>query len=106
MKKIKLYIDSSDNKKTRVSVAIDGKKSYREESLSYASQNVLKLVREILRDNSVKPSQISSIFVNKGPGSFTGLRVGISVANTLGYFLNIPLNGEKAGVLVVPQYSP
>ncbi|MFH1536127.1 MAG: hypothetical protein ABIC96_03620 [Patescibacteria group bacterium] len=35
------------------------------------------------------------IEVETGPGSFTGLRVGVSVANALGFALNIPVNGKK-----------
>jgi len=34
---------------------------------------------------------IERIGIYEGPGSFTGLRIGISVANTLGYSLNVPL---------------
>ena len=37
---------------------------------------------------------ITEIEVNLGPGSFTGLRVGGSVANALGWLLGIPVNGK------------
>ena len=35
----------------------------------------------------------TGIIVNSGPGSFTGLRIGLSVANTIAYSLNIPIVG-------------
>jgi tRNA threonylcarbamoyladenosine biosynthesis protein TsaB len=37
--------------------------------------------------------QLEAIAVFKGPGSFTGLRIGISVANALAYSVNIPIVG-------------
>ncbi len=35
----------------------------------------------------------TGVMVNTGPGSFTGLRIGISIANTMAYSLNIPIVG-------------
>lgn len=40
-----------------------------------------------------KLENIETIFVNQGPGSYTGTRVGITIANTLGWSLNIPVKG-------------
>lgn len=36
-------------------------------------------------------SDIEGIVIYKGPGSFTGLRIGLSVANALAYSLNVPI---------------
>jgi tRNA threonylcarbamoyladenosine biosynthesis protein TsaB len=49
--------------------------------------------------------QIKEIEVNLGPGSFTGLRVGVSVANALAWTLKVPVNGKKIGELVKPKYE-
>lgn len=38
---------------------------------------------------------LSGIIVNAGPGSFTGLRIGLSVANTIAYTEDIPIVGVK-----------
>lgn len=38
-------------------------------------------------------SKITGIIVNAGPGSFTGLRIGLSVANTIAYTQDIPIVG-------------
>lgn len=42
-----------------------------------------------------KYSDVTGIIVFKGPGSFTGLRIGITVANALAYAENIPIVGTN-----------
>lgn len=46
---------------------------------------------EILNKSSISPSELSAILIFKGPGSFTGLRIGFSAANALAYSLSIPI---------------
>jgi tRNA threonylcarbamoyladenosine biosynthesis protein TsaB len=48
-------------------------------------------IRELLKDTSESLQTIEGIVVYKGPGSFTGLRIGITVANTLADSLSIPI---------------
>lgn len=48
---------------------------------------------ELLAHNSSKLNDLGAIVVFKGPGSFTGLRIGISVANALAYGAAIPIIG-------------
>lgn len=50
-------------------------------------------IREILADNSKDWPDIQAIVVYEGPGSFTGLRIGLAVANTIAYGLNLPIVG-------------
>ena len=45
----------------------------------------------ILEDNNKTLGDISGIVVYKGPGSFTGLRIGMSVANALAYSMDVPI---------------
>lgn len=89
---MKLYIDTSDRDK--IIIGIDDKKfetSAREEK----SQKLLPFIDEILKKQKTSIDKITEVEVNTGPGSFTGLRVGVSVANTLGWALNIPVNGKN-----------
>lgn len=65
------------------------------------SQVLLPMIDRILKRNKIKLKEISSIEVNCGPGSFTGTRVGVSVANALGFALNLPVNGKKGKIAKV-----
>lgn len=49
------------------------------------------LIDEILKENNLKPKDLKQIIVINGPGSFTGVRLGITVAKTLAYTLKIPI---------------
>ena len=66
-----------------------------EEGLEEAFRNQAKTNEgkesEILRGEALK--QITAIAIFKGPGSFTGLRIGLTVANALADQLNIPILG-------------
>ncbi len=48
-------------------------------------------VDEILRENSIMPDEIDAVAVGKGPGSYTGLRIGVSFAKGLCYGIEKPL---------------
>jgi len=53
-----------------------------------------KLVEKIdfhLKEYNIEKQQINKVVVNKGPGGYTGLRVGITTAKTLTYALKLPL---------------
>lgn len=50
-------------------------------------------IDEILKENNLKASDLSAIAVSKGPGSYTGLRIGVSVAKGIAYAASIPLIG-------------
>lgn len=88
---IKLFIDTTDKNKTIIELDAQGKKSRLEKtSKSHKDQFVLKLIDEILRNNNLTISDVEDVGVNPGPGSFTGIRVGISVANALRFALKLP----------------
>jgi len=58
-----------------------------------SSEQILVKIDEVLKKASAKPSDLKAIFVIKGPGSFTGLRVGTAVANQFAHQLKIPILG-------------
>lgn len=50
---------------------------------------LLPMIDEILKSNNLLPNDLNDILVVNGPGSFTGIRLGVTVAKTLAYTLNI-----------------
>jgi tRNA threonylcarbamoyladenosine biosynthesis protein TsaB len=51
-------------------------------------------IKKLLDSNALTLSDIGGIVVFRGPGSFTGLRIGISVANALAAGLGLPIVGD------------
>jgi tRNA threonylcarbamoyladenosine biosynthesis protein TsaB len=63
-----------------------------DEAKSHASL-VTIYIGEILKENGIRASDLEAIAVSKGPGSYTGLRIGVSVAKGVAYAASIPLIG-------------
>lgn len=55
------------------------------------AKDLLRVIHEQLTAQKASWPAITGVVVFEGPGSFTGLRIGITVANTLAYGQNIPL---------------
>lgn len=105
MKEVVVIIDTSDNTQIKVALRIDGKEHRRERPLDRKkAQVVLPLLQELLQEHKLTLQDITAIEVNPGPGSFTGLRVGITIANTFATVLQVPINQKKVGELISPIY--
>lgn len=55
------------------------------------SKNLALFIQEVLDLGRVTPSQLNAVAVSMGPGSYTGLRIGVSTAKGICYASNIPL---------------
>lgn len=90
-----LHIDTKDRKVITVSLKKEGEiiKSLSEEN-EYGSQVLLPLITKLLKKENIEFKDLTAVEVEEGPGSFTGLKVGASVAQALGFALNIPVNGK------------
>ena len=55
------------------------------------ARKIAVFVDELLRETGVAPEDLDAVAVGKGPGSYTGLRIGVSFAKGLCYALQIPL---------------
>lgn len=88
---MKLYIDTSSSEQIIVGL---GNKKVTEEARKDKSQKLLTTIDKLLSEAGKNLDDLTEIEVNPGPGSFTGLRVGLSVANALGWSLGIPVNGK------------
>ena len=76
-----------------VSLAKDGDLlALKEQNGEYShAENLTLFVEDVLRQANIKLSDIDAISVSKGPGSYTGLRIGVSTAKGLCYSLDKPL---------------
>lgn len=82
---------------------IDIKENF--EDKSHASLLTV-FIEELLHNNNFKPEQLSAVSISEGPGSYTGLRIGVSVAKGICYAKNIPLiavNTLQAMALMASQ---
>ncbi|WP_210471684.1 tRNA (adenosine(37)-N6)-threonylcarbamoyltransferase complex dimerization subunit type 1 TsaB [Sporosarcina sp. 6E9] len=89
-----------DTANTPLSIAIvkDGEILI-EENSSMAINHSLRAmpaIDEIFKRANIAPSDIHAIAVSEGPGSYTGVRIGVTIAKTLAWTLNIPLVGVSS----------
>ena len=81
-------------KNCSVALAKDGKtivcKEIAEEGYSHA-ERLHVFIEEIIKEAGITLNDLSAIAVSQGPGSYTGLRIGVSAAKGLCYALGIPL---------------
>ncbi|MDV3308922.1 MAG: tRNA (adenosine(37)-N6)-threonylcarbamoyltransferase complex dimerization subunit type 1 TsaB, partial [Cyclobacteriaceae bacterium] len=55
------------------------------------AEKLAVFVDEVFRESGVAADRLSAVAVSEGPGSYTGLRIGVSTAKGLSYALGIPL---------------
>lgn len=101
---MKLFIDTSSSEK--IIVGFDDER-FEADSRKEKAQMLLPFIDKLLKERKKSVKNISEIEVNTGPGSFSGLRVGLSVANTLGWVLGICVNGKdlRKGEIVEIVYE-
>ena len=87
-----LYIDTSSSY-LYTGIVCDGKLiSEVQENLQLdLSKLALPKIAEMFSENNLKPNDIDKIIVVNGPGSFTGIRVGLTIAKVYAWSLNIPI---------------
>jgi len=77
-----------------VSLSLNGKniisKEYNGEDFSH-SKLLTVFIEELFSESDFEMSNLQAISVSKGPGSYTGLRIGVSTAKGIAYALEIPL---------------
>jgi len=91
------YVLGIDTTENDTGIGLLGPKVYEIKTwVSYRnqSQELLPNIDKLLKKFKIKPEQLKWVVVNLGPGSFTGLRIGISIANAFGYGLSIPVIGK------------
>lgn len=100
---MKLYLDTS----TPTTILKLDDNSYEWDSGRELAEKLLKFIHDKLAENGKDWSDIAEITFMSGPGSFTGLRIGAAVVNTLASELQIPLYDHrgKKHQIILPEYG-
>ena len=81
-------------KNCSVALAKEGKtilcKEIADEGYSHA-ERLHVFIDEVIRESGIEMKDLTAVAVSQGPGSYTGLRIGVSAAKGICYALNIPL---------------
>ena len=100
---MKLYLDTS----TPETILRLDDQEYKYNFDKDLAEKLLQFIHDKLEENHQTWQDISEITFMSGPGSFTGLRIGAAIVNTLASELNIPLynhHGEKVKI-ILPEYG-
>lgn len=100
---MKIYLDTS----TMTAKLRLNEKEYEWEGGREMAEGLHKFIFEKLQENGADWKDISEITFFSGPGSFTGLRIGAAIVNTLAHELKIPLfdhKGERHEI-IIPDYG-
>lgn len=87
---------------------IDGGKSYSRtlETSRDQAAKLMPMVQDVMDEAGVAFDALGLIVTTIGPGSFTGLRIGLSAARSLGLALSIPVQGVSTFDAVVQSCAP
>jgi tRNA threonylcarbamoyladenosine biosynthesis protein TsaB len=78
-----------------------------QEDDSYRHSELLtSFIDQILSKEKIKPENLSAVAIAKGPGSFTGLRIGFSVAKGICFPYKTPIIGINSLEILARSYKP
>lgn len=102
-----LLLDSA-NKLLVVGLSKDGKVIDRTiyEAWQRQSEMMVPEIDTIMKRNNVKKEDIDAIVVGIGPGSYTGIRIALTIAKTMAYALKIPLYSVSSLSLFKDEKEP
>ena len=100
---MKMYLDTS----TPTTILKLDNHEYTWESGRDLAENLLQFIHDKLVENGKDFQDLEEITFMSGPGSFTGLRIGAAVVNTLANELNLPLKNHHGEIvkIILPDYG-
>ncbi len=66
---------------------------YEELTTSAQAKNLIPMIETALKSSDISYNDLSKVAVSIGPGSFTGIRIGLATARAIGFSANIPVLG-------------
>ena len=100
-----LLIDTTDRNTVKIRVTTPRGNFEKVGAREGEADITLLTIEKILREANISLSEIHDIQIKEGPGSFTGIRIGISIANTLSFALKKSVNEKTLGEIVEPVYN-
>ena len=67
---------------------------------------LIPILRDFLAQNAIKPTELTAVVCTTGPGSFTGVRIGLACARAMGLALGIPVHGVSTFDALAYGLSP
>ena len=102
-----LHIETA-TKNCSVALSKSGKRlaliEYYLENFSH-SERIHGFIQEVLEEAELKMSALDAVAVSKGPGSFTGLRIGVAAAKGICFALDLPLIGINSLHILSEKYE-
>jgi tRNA threonylcarbamoyl adenosine modification protein YeaZ len=86
-----LFIDTHSEDLEMALIMPDKVKTLKRMSHHSHSEIAIPTLNELLNDENILLKDIDEIIVVNGPGSFTGVRIGVTIAKTIAYSLNIKI---------------
>lgn len=103
----KLFLDTS-NQYLYLSIIEDNKIVFEHKQIgnNNHSETLIFVIEECFKKNNITVDDLDEIFVGRGPGSYTGVRVACTVAKVLAYAKNIKLNSfSSLDLLLTTNYQ-
>lgn len=101
----KIYIDTTERYTKEVSLLKKDGEEYTKLDSIVGDIDVVSSIEEILKKNNIKTSEVDIVEPNTGPGSFTGIKNGIAIANTANWALEKKDEGFKPNYGAEPNIS-
>ncbi len=94
-----LQIDTTKIKTAKITLIKDG------ETYTKTERSTLATIDALLTEHHVKASDITRIDLATGPGSFTGIKIGATIAGVFSLLFSIPINNNSPGTIPSLTYG-
>jgi len=96
-----LFIDTATDY-VFLSLVLEGKEvgSFYKNDLKNHAVTIMPLLDELLKNANLVLKDINEVIIGIGPGSYTGVRIGVSIAKMIGYLNNVPVKTVSSLALI------